>query len=158
MEINAKFYKLKGIGELSFCCECVTTSINTIRSQVIDRLAFAFGYRKDTDIGILYDSKEVRKLREMNEEDLFTYSFNYSTIGINIVLPTMPKILLENIDDGDEFIKKNDCIDITDSIVKSIRDSIDINEIKEFVNTHSDDEISEKYCYDKNLIDMFWIL
>ena len=161
MEIKAKFYKLKRIKDFPFYCECVSTSINVIRKEIIEHIAKLFAYKlDDTDYSYFSDSfcERIEKIKNMNDEEIINEAFNMNLVGINAVLPTIPKIILENVDDFIDTVGEDNYVDITDTVVNSIKDGIDLEGIKEFISTHNDDEIVDEYCANDKFKDMFWDL
>ena len=155
-----KFFKLKSIDDAKFYCECVTTSLSIIRANVIEHLAVYYSYKLFEDFADdgNYSHNRIKEIKEMSDDDIMNEAFDYNVVGKSIVLPTIPKIILSNVDEFDERFTEDDYIDITDDVISKIKGSIDVDEIKEFVATHSDEEIVDRYCADERYRDMFWYL
>jgi hypothetical protein len=159
MEIKGKFYKLKSVKNYSFYCECVTTSLSVLTNNIIETVAKFYGYKLDDEERPYFSShyeKVIKELKNMSDEEILIKAFNYNIIGTTIVLPTIPKILLENITDLRDTLNENDYIDITETVVDKIMESINIEEIKEFISTHTDEEVVDKYCANDKYKEMFW--
>jgi hypothetical protein len=154
MEINAKFYMFKGIRRNQFFCESVATSLDVLVDLIIESYAKFYAYKIGED-ELSYFSKRVQEIKGMSDEEMLQEAFNLNVIRDNIILPTIPKIIIENCNNFNEMADEN-YEDVTESVVKQILDKINISEIKEFVSTHNDDEILEKYCVNKNFEEFFW--
>lgn len=155
MEIKGKFYKLKSVKDYCLYCECVTTSLNILTKNIIETVAKFYGYKLDNEERP-YVSKVIKELRDMSDEDILIKAFNENIVGVTIVLPTIPKILLENISYLSDTFSDDDYIDITETVIKKIMESINVEEMKEFISTHTDEEVVDKYCANEKYKDMFW--
>ena len=155
MGIKGKFYKLKSIKDYCLYCECVTTSLNILTKNIIETVAKIYGYKLDNEERP-YVSKVIKELKGMSDEDILIKAFNENIVGVTIVLPTIPKILLENISDLSDTFNDDDYIDITETVINKIMESINIEEMKEFISTHTDEEVADRYCANEKYKDMFW--
>ena len=123
--------------------------------NIIETVAKFYGYKLDNEERP-YVSKVIKELRDMSDEDILIKAFNENIVGVYIVLPTIPKILLENISDLSDTFSDDDYIDITETVIKKIMESINVEEMKEFISTHTDEEVVDKYCANEKYKDMFW--
>jgi hypothetical protein len=144
----------KGIRRNQFFCESVATSLDVLVDLIIESYAKFYAYKIGED-ELSYFSKRVQEIKGMSDEEMLQEAFNLNVIRDNIILPTIPKIIIENCNNFNEMADEN-YEDVTESVVKQILDKINISEIKEFVSTHNDDEILEKYCVNKNFEEFFW--
>jgi len=159
MEIKGKFYKLKLVKDYCLYCECVTTSLNILTKNIIETVAKFYGYKLDNEERPYfsdYFNKVINELKGMSDEEILIKAFNENIVGVTIVLPTIPKILLENISDLSDTFNDDDYIDITETVVKKIMESINVEEMKEFISTHTDEEVADKYCANEKYKNMFW--
>ena len=161
MDIHGKFYKLNGGYDLDIYCENVTMSLRTIKSRVVERLAVLYSYKFSNDFddgNFSYTARKIRELKEMDDERIMEEAFNTNVVGVNLVLQTIPSVILENVDELIVSDVSDKLTDVTSFVIDKIYDGIDVEEIKKFVTTHSDDEIVDKYCTDKRYSDCFWDL
>ena len=159
MKIKGKFYKLKSVKDCCLYCECVTTSLSILTKNIIETVAKFYGYKLDNEERPYfsdYFNKVINELKVMSDEDILIKAFNENIVGATIVLPTIPKILLENISDLSDTFNDGDYINITETVVKKIMESINVEEMKEFISTHTDEEVADKYCANEKYKDMFW--
>ena len=148
MPINTKFLKCRTV-EANYFCEYVVTSYNSLIANVKEDLARLFSYKFDENADSCY--------KNMTDDEVFENAINMNFLNYNIILPTIPTIMMANVD----FINEHDVIkyiDVTDYIIDKIKKDSDINAIKDFVTSHSDLEIVDKYCTDTNRKNIFFCL
>jgi hypothetical protein len=148
MPINTKFLKCRTV-EDNYFCEYVVTSYISLIANVKEDLARLFSYKFDENADSSY--------RNMTDDEVFENAINMNFLNYNIILPTIPTIMMANVD----FINEHDAvkyIDVTDYIIDKIKKDSDINAIKDFVTSHSDLEIVDKYCTDNSRKNIFFCL
>ncbi len=148
MPINTKFLKCRTV-EDNYFCEYVVTSYNSLIANVKEDLARLFSYKLDENVDSYY--------RNMTDDEVFEYAINMNFLNYNIILPTIPTIMMANVDLTNEYDSAK-YTDVTDFMIDKIKKDSDINTIKDFVTSHSDLEIVDKYCTDNSRKDIFFCL
>ena len=148
MEVTCKFFKVKSFGDDTFFVDSVIPSIDLAIRELEGILAKELYCSHFDEDGVKIEEPNV------NYENVFCEAFDLAFGGNNIITPSIPKMIFNGIVSDD--IKEYELIDITDEIVKKFFEKVDIKEIEEFILTHNEDEIAERYCADRRHIEQYW--
>lgn len=159
---EVKFLKFKTLGKERFYFEpeVIHTSLDLIVSDIKENFAKYYFYKKFVDIEEDFNEhykNTLKSIKDMSDKEMIKQAIDMNIFGVNIILPTIPSIMLCNVS-GLDSIEDYDYIDVTEKILFKIKERANFEEIKEFVSTHTDAEIRDKYCSEEKFKDYFWDL